>query len=128
MPERICSTAASPTACGPGRGQITGGVVDGPLALDNAVSPKAARDKGIISRVAGQVDILVVPDQEPGNMLARQLSFLAGADSAGIVAGASVPIILTSRADLERTWVASCAVAVLMAQAEQAALVGVIVS
>ncbi|PPQ36113.1 enoyl-CoA hydratase [Rhodopila globiformis] len=103
------------------RGQITGGVVDGPLAFDNAVSPKAARDKGIVSPVAGQADILVVPDLEAGNMLAKQLSFLAGADAAGVVVGASVPIILTSRADSERTRVASCAVAVLMAQAKQAA-------
>jgi phosphotransacetylase/acyl dehydratase len=110
------------------RGQITGGVVDGPLAFDNAVSPKAARDKGIVSPVAGQADILVVPDLEAGNMLAKQLSFLAGADAAGVVVGASVPIILTSRADSERTRVASCAVAVLMAQAKQAALAGVTAS
>jgi phosphotransacetylase len=110
------------------RGQITGGVVDGPLAFDNAVSPKAARDKGIVSPVAGQADILVVPDLEAGNMLAKQLLFLAGADAAGVVVGASVPIILTSRADSERTRVASCAVAVLMAQAKQAALAGVTAS
>jgi phosphotransacetylase/acyl dehydratase len=100
------------------RGQITGGVVDGPLAFDNAVSPKAARDKGIVSPVAGQADILVVPDLEAGNMLAKQLSFLAGADAAGVVVGARVPVILTSRADSGRTRVASCAVAVLMAQAK----------
>jgi phosphotransacetylase/acyl dehydratase len=104
------------------RGQITGGLVDGPLAFDNAVSPKAARDKGIVSPVAGQADILVVPDLEAGNMLAKQLSFLAGADAAGVVVGARVPIILTSRADSARTRVASCAVAVLMAQARQAAI------
>jgi phosphotransacetylase len=110
------------------RGQITGGVVDGPLAFDNAVSPKAARDKGIVSPVAGQADILVVPDLEVGNMLAKQLSFLAGADAAGVVVGASVPIILTSRADPERTRVASCAVAVLMAQAKQAASASLIAS
>ena len=99
------------------RGQIKGGVVDGPLALDNAVSPEAARQKGIVSPVAGQADILVVPDLEAGNMLAKQLSFLAGADAAGVVVGARVPIVLTSRADSERTRIASCAVAVLMAQA-----------
>jgi phosphotransacetylase/acyl dehydratase len=104
------------------RGQITGGIVDGPLAFDNAVSPKAARDKGIVSPVAGQADILVVPDLEAGNMLAKQLAFLAGADAAGVVVGARVPIILTSRADSERTRIASCAVAVLMAQARQSAL------
>ncbi|MGA8277389.1 MAG: bifunctional enoyl-CoA hydratase/phosphate acetyltransferase [Rhodanobacteraceae bacterium] len=98
------------------RGQITGGVVDGPLAFDNAVSPEAAREKGIVSPVAGLADILVVPDLESGNMLAKQLTFLAGADAAGIVMGARVPIILTSRADSPRTHVASCAVAVLVAR------------
>lgn len=101
------------------RGQITGGIVDGPLAFDNAVSPEAARQKGIVSQVAGQADILVVPDLEAGNMLAKQLTFLAGADAAGVVVGAKVPIILTSRADSERTRVASCAVAVLMTQARR---------
>src|SRR4051794_31490956 len=105
-----------------------GGVVDGPLAFDNAVSPKAARDKRTASPVASQADILVVPDLEARNMLAKQLSFLAGADAAGVVVGASVPIIVTSRADWERTRVASCAVAVLMAQAKQAALTGVTAS
>jgi phosphotransacetylase/acyl dehydratase len=99
------------------RGQITGGLVDGPLAFDNAVSPEAAKQKGIVSPVAGQADILVVPDLEAGNMLAKQLSFLAGADAAGVVVGARVPIILTSRADSERTRIASCAIAVLMARA-----------
>ena len=99
------------------RGQITGGVVDGPLAFDNAVSPQAAAGKGIVSPVAGQADIIVVPDLEAGNMLAKQLTFLAGADAAGVVLGARVPIILTSRADGERTRLASCAVAVLMARA-----------
>jgi phosphotransacetylase/acyl dehydratase len=98
------------------RGQITGGVVDGPLAFDNAVSVEAARQKGIVSEVAGRADILVAPDLEAGNMLAKQLSFLAGADAAGVVLGARVPIILTSRADSERTRVASCAVAVLIAR------------
>ena len=104
------------------RGQITGGLVDGPLAFDNAVSLEAARQKGIVSPVAEQADILVVPDLEAGNMLAKQLSFLAGADAAGVVAGARVPIILTSRADSERTRIASCAVAVLMARAHATAL------
>ena len=99
------------------RGQITGGIVDGPLAFDNAISPEAARQKGIVSAVAGQADIVVVPDIEAGNMLAKQLSFLSGADAAGIVLGARVPIILTSRADSERTRIASCAVAVLLAHA-----------
>ena len=102
------------------RGQITGGLVDGPLAFDNAVSPEAARQKGIVSPVAGQADILVVPDLEAGNMLAKQLSFLSGADAAGVVVGARVPIILTSRADSTRTRIASCAVAVLMARALRA--------
>jgi phosphotransacetylase/acyl dehydratase len=97
------------------RGQITGGLVDGPLAFDNAVSPEAAAEKGIVSKVAGHADILVVPDLEAGNMLAKQLTFLAGADAAGVVLGARVPIILTSRADAERTRLASCAVAVLIA-------------
>lgn len=99
------------------RGQIHGGIVDGPLAFDNAISPEAAREKGIVSPVAGLADILVVPDLESGNMLAKQLTFLAGADAAGIVMGARVPIILTSRADSPRTRVASCAVAVLVARA-----------
>lgn len=106
------------------RGQITGGIVDGPLAFDNAISEAAAKEKGIVSPVAGRADILVVPDLVAGNMLAKQLSFLAGADAAGVVLGARVPIILTSRADSERTRIASCAVAVLMARAaiKQAAL------
>ncbi|MBL6456335.1 bifunctional enoyl-CoA hydratase/phosphate acetyltransferase [Belnapia sp. T6] len=103
------------------RGQITGGIVDGPLAFDNAVSPEAARQKGITSPVAGLADILVVPDLEAGNMLAKQLTFLAGADAAGVVLGARVPIVLTSRADAQRTRIASCAVAVLMARARLAA-------
>lgn len=98
------------------RGQITGGVLDGPLALDNAISPEAAAIKKIGGPVAGQADILVVPDLEAGNMLAKSLSFLAEADAAGIVLGARVPIILTSRADSAITRMASCAVAVLLAQ------------
>jgi phosphotransacetylase/acyl dehydratase len=98
------------------RGQITGGIVDGPLALDNAVSMDAAAEKGIASAVAGRADILVVPDLEAGNMLAKQLTFLVGADAAGLVLGARVPIVLTSRADAVRTRLASCAVAVLAAR------------
>jgi phosphate acetyltransferase len=104
------------------RGQITGGVVDGPLAFDNAVDPEAARIKGIVSEVAGRAQILVVPDLEAGNMLAKNLTFLAKADAAGIVLGARVPIVLTSRADSARARMASCAVAVLYAHARQAAL------
>ncbi len=98
------------------RGQITGALVDGPLAFDNAISPAAAREKGIHGPVAGQADILVVPDLEAGNMLAKQLTFLAGADAAGVVLGAQAPIILTSRADSARTRLASCAVANLIAR------------
>lgn len=96
------------------RGQIQGGVLDGPLAFDNAVSAAAARIKGIVSPVAGQADILVVPDLESGNMLAKQLEYLGGAASAGIVLGARVPIILTSRADSREARIASCALAVLL--------------
>ncbi len=101
------------------RGQITGGVLDGPLAFDNAIDPEAARIKGIISPVAGRAQILVVPDLEAGNMLAKNLTFLAKADAAGIVLGARVPIILTSRADSVRTRMASCAVAALYAHARR---------
>jgi phosphotransacetylase/acyl dehydratase len=97
------------------RGQITGGLLDGPLALDNAISPRAALVKGIVSPVAGRAQILVVPDLEAGNMLAKNLSFLANADAAGVVLGARVPIILTSRADEVRAKIASCAVAALYA-------------
>ncbi len=96
------------------RGQITGGVLDGPLAMDNAIDPAAAAIKHIVSPVAGHANVLVVPDLEAGNMLAKSLSFLAGAESAGIVLGARVPIILTSRADTVVTRLASCAVAVLL--------------
>jgi phosphate acetyltransferase len=105
------------------RGQITGGILDGPLAFDNAVDPEAARIKGIKSEVAGRAQILVVPDLEAGNMLAKNLSFLAQADAAGIVLGARVPVILTSRADSVRTRLASCAVAVLYADARRRAAV-----
>ncbi|MBU6248997.1 MAG: bifunctional enoyl-CoA hydratase/phosphate acetyltransferase [Xanthomonadaceae bacterium] len=97
------------------RGQIRGGVLDGPLAFDNAVSAAAARIKGIVSPVAGQADVLVVPDLESGNMLAKQLEYLGGAASAGIVIGAKVPIVLTSRADSRESRMASCAVALLLA-------------
>jgi phosphotransacetylase len=101
------------------RGQITGGVLDGPLAFDNAISKEAAAIKKIRSEVAGDPDILLVPDLEAGNMLAKQLSFLANADSAGIVLGARVPIVLTSRSDSVRSRIASCAVAVLVAHARR---------
>jgi phosphotransacetylase len=101
------------------RGQITNGVLDGPLAFDNAISKEAAKIKGIQSEVAGDPDILLAPDLEAGNILAKQLSFLANADSAGIVLGARVPIILTSRADSVRSRIASCAVAVLAAHARR---------
>ena len=101
------------------RGQITGGVLDGPLAFDNAIDPEAAAIKGIKSPVAGRAQILVVPDLEAGNMLAKNLTFLAKADAAGIVLGARVPIVLTSRADSVRARLASCAVAVLYADARR---------
>jgi phosphate acetyltransferase len=105
------------------RGQITGAVLDGPLALDNAISPEAVAIKKIASPVAGRANILVVPDLEAGNMLAKSLSFLAGADAAGIVLGARVPIILTSRADSLLSRLASCAVAVMVAAARREALI-----
>ncbi len=101
------------------RGQITGGILDGPLAFDNAIDPEAARIKGIKSEVAGRAQILVVPDLEAGNMLAKNLTFLAKADAAGLVLGARVPIILTSRADSVRSRMASCAAAVLYADARR---------
>jgi phosphotransacetylase len=104
------------------RGQIKGAVLDGPLAFDNAISADAAQIKGIRSSVAGDPDILLVPDLEAGNMLAKQLIFLANADSAGLVLGARVPIILTSRADSVRSRIASCAVAVLAAYARRESL------
>jgi phosphate acetyltransferase len=103
------------------RGQITGGILDGPLAFDNAISPEAARTKGIVSEVAGKADILVVPDLESGNMLAKQLSWLAGAESAGIVMGTRVPVALTSRADSVRTRLASLALLSLVADARRSA-------
>jgi phosphate acetyltransferase len=101
------------------RGQIAGGVLDGPLAFDNAIDPKAAKIKGIRSEVAGRAQILVVPDLEAGNMLAKNLIFLAHADVAGIVLGARVPIVLTSRADSVRARLASCAIASLEANARR---------
>jgi phosphate acetyltransferase len=101
------------------RGQIVGGMLDGPLALDNAISEESAAIKHIVSPVAGRANVLVVPDLEAGNMLAKSLSFLAGADAAGIVLGARVPIILTSRADSVITRLASCAVASLLADARR---------
>jgi phosphotransacetylase len=101
------------------RGQIRGGVLDGPLAFDNAISKEAAKTKGIDSEVSGDPDILLAPDLEAGNILAKQLSFLANADSAGLVLGAKVPVILTSRADSVRAKIASCAVAALVAHARR---------
>jgi phosphate acetyltransferase len=101
------------------RGQIRGGLLDGPLAFDNAISREAAKVKGIASEVAGDPDILLAPDLEAGNILAKQLTFLANADSAGLVLGARVPIILTSRADSVRSRIASCGVAMLAAHARR---------
>ena len=101
------------------RGQIQGGILDGPLAFDNAISEEAARIKKIVSPVAGDPDVLMVPDLEAGNILVKNLNFLARADAAGLVLGARVPIILTSRADNERTRMASCAVAALYAHARR---------
>lgn len=101
------------------RGQIVGGILDGPLALDNAIDLQAAKIKKIDSPVAGRADILVVPDLEAGNMLAKSLSFMAEADAAGIVLGARVPIVLTSRADSVMTRLASCAVGALVAKARR---------
>jgi phosphotransacetylase/acyl dehydratase len=98
------------------RGQITGGLLDGPLAFDNAINAAAAAEKGIVSPVAGRADILLVPDLEAGNMLAKQLTFLSGAEAAGVVLGARVPIVLTSRADSAPTRLASCALGVLVAR------------
>lgn len=106
------------------RGQIKGAILDGPLAFDNAISRQAADIKGIHSAVSGDPDILLVPDLEAGNMLAKQLAYLAKADSAGLVLGARVPIILTSRADSVRSRIASCAVAVLAAYARREQLAG----
>jgi phosphate acetyltransferase len=103
------------------RGQITGGLLEGPLAFDNAIDPEAARIKGVGGPVAGRAQILVAPDLEAGDMLAKNLTFLAHADAAGVVVGACVPIVLTSRADTVRTRLASCAVAALYAAARRKA-------
>jgi phosphate acetyltransferase len=120
---RVASTIEAAALCKMAdRGQITGAVLDGPLALDNAISTEAAAIKHIVSPVAGRANVLIVPDLEAGNMLAKSLSFLAGADAAGIVLGARVPIILTSRADSLLTRLASCAVGVLVAAARRASL------
>ena len=120
MTTKIPSTIEAAALCKMAdRGQITGGLLDGPLAFDNAIDPEAARIKGINSPVAGRAQILVVPDLEAGNMLAKNLTFLAHADAAGIVLGARVPIVLTSRADSVRTRLASCAVAALYADARR---------
>jgi len=123
---KIASTIEAAALCKMAdRGQITGGIVDGPMAFDLAVSEEAARTKGFVSPVAGQADILVVPDLEAGNMLAKQLEYLAGAQVAGIVLGARVPIMLTSRADGPLARLASCALAVLLArQAAAPAVIG----
>ena len=118
---RVPSTLEAAALCKMAdRGQITGAILDGPLALDNAISTEAAAIKHIVSPVAGQANVLIVPDLEAGNMLAKSLSFLAGADAAGIVLGARVPIILTSRANSQLTRLASCAVGVLVAAARRA--------
>jgi len=119
---KVASTIEAAALCKMAdRGQITGAIVDGPLALDNAISLESVKIKKIESEVAGRANVLVVPDLEAGNMLAKSLSFLANADAAGIVLGARVPIILTSRADSVMTRLASCAVAVLVAQARREA-------
>ncbi|MBL6853699.1 MAG: bifunctional enoyl-CoA hydratase/phosphate acetyltransferase [Alphaproteobacteria bacterium] len=115
--EKIKSTIDAAALCKMAdRGQLTGGVLDGPLAFDNAVSCEAAAAKGIVSPVAGRADIFVVPDIEAGNMLAKQLEYLADADMAGVVLGARVPIMLTSRADKTLARLSSCAVALLGAR------------
>jgi phosphate acetyltransferase len=117
---KVASTIEAAALCKMAdRGQISGGILDGPLALDNAISEEAAAIKDIVSPVAGRANVLVVPDLEAGNMLAKSLSFLAGADAAGIVLGARVPIILTSRADTVVSRLASCAVASLVADARR---------
>jgi len=119
---KVASTIEAAALCKMAdRGQITGAIVDGPLALDNAISLESVKIKKIESDVAGRANVLVVPDLEAGNMLAKSLSFLANADAAGIVPGARVPIILSSRADSVMTRLASCAVAVLVAQARREA-------
>src|SRR5271157_125643 len=114
--EKLKSTLDAAALCKMAdRGQITGGILDGPLAFDNAVSEEAAKTKGITSPVAGKADIFVVPDLEAGNMLAKQLVYLGEADAAGIVLGARVPIVLTSRSDNTLARLGSCAMALLLA-------------
>jgi phosphate acetyltransferase len=118
--DKIPSTLEAAALCKMAeRGQITGGLLDGPLAFDNAIDPEAARIKGLGGPVAGHAQILVVPDLEAGNMLAKNLTFLSHADAAGVVLGARVPIVLTSRADSARTRLASCAIAALYADARR---------
>ncbi|AMC36064.1 bifunctional enoyl-CoA hydratase/phosphate acetyltransferase [Janthinobacterium sp. B9-8] len=120
---KILSTLEAASLCKMAdRGQITGAILDGPLALDNAISYESARIKKIDSSVAGDADILLVPDLEAGNILAKQLTFMSNADAAGIVLGARVPIVLTSRADSDRTKLASCAIACLIAEASKASI------
>ena len=120
---KIASTVDAAALCKMAdRGQITGGLLDGPLAFDNAISKKAAKTKGIVSEVAGDADILVAPDLEAGNMIAKQLIYLADAQSAGIVLGARVPIVLTSRADGTLSRLASCALAQLFTHRQRGAL------
>jgi phosphotransacetylase len=121
MPSTIDAAALCKMA---DRDQITGGLLDGPLAMDNAISAEAARIKGIRSAVAGDPDIIVVPDLEAGTILAKQLTFMAGSLAAGVVLGARVPIVLTSRADSVRSRLASCAVAALIAGSRRRALAG----
>ena len=117
---KVLSTVEAAALCKMAdRGQITGGILDGPLALDNAISLDAARVKRIVSPVAGRANVLVVPDLEAGNMLAKSLSFLAGAEAAGVVVGARVPIVLTSRADSAEARLVSCATALLLADARR---------
>jgi phosphate acetyltransferase len=117
---RVPSTIEAAALCKMAdRGQITGAILDGPLALDNAISLEAAQIKKIDSPVAGRANVLIVPDLEAGNMLAKSLTFLAGADAAGIVLGARVPIILTSRADSVMTRLASCAIASMVVAARR---------
>lgn len=124
---KILSTVEAAALCKMAdRQQITGAIVDGPLAFDTAISEQAAHIKGLVSAVAGVADILVVPDLESGNMLAKQLEYLANAKAAGIVLGARVPIILTSRADSTETRLASCAVAVKLAHAQKTTMTGAI--
>lgn len=117
---KILSTVEAAALCKMvDRGQITGALIDGPLALDNAISLAAAEIKQIHSPVAGRANVLIVPDLEAGNMLAKSLSFMADADAAGIVLGARVPVVLTSRADPVMARLASCAIAALLAQARR---------